>query len=68
MSQIRRVLDAIEQVSSLKRSNVRDIYLAQFGREIIPHCVTKYQDNPAADYRADLVRFILRYACQDRAE
>jgi len=62
---IAKVLDAIENVSSLKRNNVRDIYLAQFGSDIIPHCVAKYQDSPAADYRADLVRFVLRYARED---
>ena len=61
---IRKVLDALDHSSSLRRTNVRDILLAQFGPDIIPVCMEKFADTPA-EYRADLVRFVLRYAQTD---
>lgn len=62
---IRQVLDLLATTSEVKRLNVRHVLLAQFGADIIPHCVNKYQERPRADYRAHLVRFVLRYARVD---
>lgn len=68
MQVLNRILDLIESTTPAKRSAVREIYLAQFGAELIPCCEAKYLQQPAADYRADLVRFVLRYArADDRA-
>ena len=68
MQVINRILDLIESTTPAKRSAIREIYLAQFGAELIPCCAAKYLQQPAADYRADLVRFVLRYArADDRA-
>lgn len=68
MQVISRILDLLESTTTAKRWSVREIYLAQFGTEIIPCCEAKYGQQPAADYRADLVRFVLRYArVDDRA-
>jgi len=62
---IRQVLDLLETTSHQKRDNVRTILLAQFGCDIIPHCVNKYLEQPPAEYRAQLVRFVLQYARVD---
>lgn len=63
---IARTLDLLERTSSVKRHSVRDILLAQFGSGIVPFCAAKYEACPPSDYRADLVRFVLRYARTDR--
>ena len=51
---IRQVLDLLETTSHQKRDNVRTILLAQFGCDIIPHCVNKYLEQPPAEYRAQI--------------
>ncbi len=62
---IEALLDLAEQTTSVKRINIRDIYLAQFGREIIPACVRRFVHSRKADFRADLLGFVLRYGTED---
>lgn len=52
----------MDHCSPVQRQNIRHIYLAQFGEEIISHCITHYRESPKAEIRRDLLRFVLRYA------
>ena len=62
MHAIDQVLDLMETTTPVKRENVRYIYLAQFGAGIIPHCIERYASASRADMRADMVRFLIKYA------
>ena len=62
MHVIERVLDLMETTTPVKRENVRYIYLAQFGADIIPHCIERFARASQASIRADLVAFLIQYS------
>ncbi len=62
MHVIDQVLDLIESTSEMKRSNLRQIYLSQFGPSIIPFCIARFSRTSRAPIRSDLLRFLIRYA------
>ncbi len=59
---IERLLAFMASTSRVNRANLRYIYLAQFGAAIVPYCTNQYRHTRQADYRYDLVRFVLQYA------
>ena len=61
-NQIDEFFQLMENTSSTKRANIRSIFLERIGEEIIEFCEKYYCKTSKADFRNDLLRFVIRYA------
>ena len=62
---IERLLDLMASTTTQKCSNLRYIYLAQFGADIIPFCAQRYSESSDAGFRGALMRFVIQYSRTD---
>ena len=61
-NQIDEFFKLMEDTSSRNRDNIRSIFLDRIGDEIIDFCEKYYYRASKADFRNDLIRFVIRYA------
>jgi hypothetical protein len=65
-TQINEFFLLMGKTSSLKRDNIRSIFLDRIGEDIIGYCEKYYRSSSKADFRNDLLRFVIRYARKNR--
>lgn len=61
-NQIDEFFQLMETTTSAKRDTIRTIYLERIGDEIIKYCEKYFYRSSKADFRNDLLRFVIRYA------
>lgn len=61
-NQIEEFFQLMENTTSTKRDNIRSIYLDRIGDDIIEFCEKYFYKTSKADFRNDLLRFVIRYA------
>lgn len=59
---IDETLELIGRCTPVQRWNIRELYLAQFGDAIVPHCINHFRIQAQAEVRSDLLRFLIRYS------